>query len=178
MKSLIQFINESKEKPMYSEYEIHNYISYMLDIWYKNNQNYLSILYASDILNKRCLLKECEIALTLLESLADVVKLHFVSARDKNKRDKYEDHTSEDSFYRVFKIIEAIASVEFNDFNEPLEKEIREELKDLKERINILVKNCNDKYDKWVEEQNINKITNNYSKSSICVPCDCCGCTC
>ena len=176
MKSLIQFINESKEKPMYSEYEIHKYISYMLDIWYKNNQNYLSILYASDILNKRCLLKECEIALTLLESLADVVKLHFVSAKEHNNN--HISYSCENAFYKAFKVIEAIISVEFEDEKDELEKTLKTEIKQLKERVDALVKNCNEKYDKWVEELNKTKTDDICLSNSVCVPCDCCGYAC
>ena len=82
MKSLVQFINESKEKPMYEEWEIHSYVDYMLSEWFKNNQNYISILSATDSYSKRELVKNCEIAVTLLECLADAVKLHFVSAKD------------------------------------------------------------------------------------------------
>ena len=66
MKSLTQFINESKEKPMYEEWEIHSYVDYMLSEWFKNNQNYTSILSATDVYSKRELVKNCEIALTLL----------------------------------------------------------------------------------------------------------------
>ena len=38
MKSLVQFINESKEKPMYDEWEIHSYVDYMLRAWFENNK--------------------------------------------------------------------------------------------------------------------------------------------
>ena len=57
MKSLTQFINESKEKPMYEEWEIHSYVDYMLKEWFNNNQNYASILSATDIYNKKELVK-------------------------------------------------------------------------------------------------------------------------
>ena len=60
MKSLVQFINESKEKPMYEEWEIHSYVDYMLNEWFKNNQNYVSILSATDVYSKRELVKNCE----------------------------------------------------------------------------------------------------------------------
>ena len=66
MKSLVQFINESKEKPMYSEWDIHSYVDYMLEAWFRNNQNYVNILNATDTYVKIDLVKNCEIAVTLI----------------------------------------------------------------------------------------------------------------
>lgn len=175
MKSLVQFINESKEKPMYYEWEIHSYVDYMLNTWLENNKNYASILSATDVYSRKELVKSCEIAVTLLECLADVVKLHFVSAKDNNIN--YKSYTSENTFYKVFKIIEAIISVEFEDDKQnELEKILKTEIKQLKERVDALVKNCNDKYNKWVEEQ----MQNNCDKEccSVCVPCEGCRCAC
>ena len=176
MKSLVQFINESKEKPMYSEWDIHSYVDYMLEAWFRNNQNYVNILNATDTCVKIDLVKNCEIAVTLLECLADVVKLHFVSARD-NKID-YEIQTSENAFYKAFKVVEAIISVEIEDNNQnkEIEEILKEEVKQLKERVYALVNNCNDKYNKWLEE--LNNCDNCDLKNSICVPCECCRCSC
>ena len=176
MKSLVQFINESKEKPMYSEWDIHSYVDYMLEAWFRNNQNYVNILNATDTYVKIDLVKNCEIAVTLLECLADVVKLHFVSARD-NKID-YEIQTSENAFYKAFKVIEAIVSLDFKDNNQNKAEELKEEVKQLKERVDTLIKNCNEKYEKWVEELNKTKTGDSCLSNSICLPCDCCGCAC
>ena len=176
MKSLVQFINESKEKPMYSEWDIHSYVDYMLEAWFRNNQNYVNILNATDTYVKIDLVKNCEIAVTLLECLADVVKLHFVSARD-NKID-YEIQTSENAFYKAFKVIEAIVSLEFKDNNQNNVEELKEEVKQLKERVDTLIKNCNEKYEKWVEELNKSKTDDSCLSNSVCLPCDCCGCAC
>ena len=176
MKSLVQFINESKEKPMYSEWDIHSYVDYMLEAWFRNNQNYVNILNATDTYVKIDLVKNCEIAVTLLECLADVVKLHFVSARD-NKID-YEIQTSENAFYKAFKVIEAIVSLEFKDNNQNNVEELKEEVKQLKERVDTLIKNCNEKYEKWVEELNKTKTGDSCLSNSVCLPCDCCGCAC
>lgn len=176
MKSLVQFINESKEKPMYSEWDIHSYVDYMLEAWFRNNQNYVNILNATDTYVKIDLVKNCEIAVTLLECLADVVKLHFVSARD-NKID-YGIQTSENAFYKAFKAIEAIVSLEFKDNNQNMEEELKEEVKQLKERVDTLIKNCNEKYEKWVEELNKTKTGDKCLSNSVCIPCDCCGCAC
>lgn len=173
MKSLTQFINESKEKPMYEEWEIHSYVDYMLKEWFNNNQNYASILSATDIYNKKELVKSCEIAVTLLECLADVVKLHFVSVKDNSN--KHRSYSCENAFYKTFKVIEAIVSIEFEDDKQnELEKILKTEIEQLKERVDKLVKNCNDKYDKWLEEQKANHCDNDCC--SVCVPCDCCGC--
>lgn len=175
MKSLVQFITESKEKPMYEEWEIHSYVDYMLRAWFENNKNYASVLAATDVYNKKELVKSCEIAITLLECLADVVKLHFVSAKDNSI--KHISYTTENAFYKSFKAIEAIASIEFeDDKQDELEKILKVEIKQLKERVNTLVKNCNDKYNKWLEEQKQNNCDNDCC--SVCVPCDCCGCAC
>ena len=178
MKSLVQFINESKEKPMYEEWEIHSYVDYMLSEWFKNNQNYASILSATDVYSKRELVKNCEIAVTLLECLADAVKLHFVSAKDN--KNKHFSYTSENSFYKAFKVIEAIISVEIEDNkqNKEIEEILKEEVKQLKERVYALVNNCNDKYNKWLEEQNELNNCDNCLSNSICVPCECCRCSC
>ena len=176
MKSLVQFINESKEKPMYSEWDIHSYVDYMLEAWFRNNQNYVNILNAADTYVKIDLVKNCEIAVTLLECLADVVKLHFVSARD-NKID-YEIQTSENAFYKAFKVIGAIVSIEFKDNNQNKAEELKEEVKQLKERVDTLIKNCNEKYEKWVEELNKTKTGDSCLSNSVCLPCDCCGCAC
>lgn len=176
MKSLVQFINESKEKPMYSEWDIHSYVDYMLEAWFRNNQNYVNILNATDTYVKIDLVKNCEIAVTLLECLADVVKLHFVSARD-NKID-YEIQTSENAFYKAFKVIEAIVSLDFKDNNQNKAEELKEEVKQLKERVDALIKNCNEKYEKWVEELNKTKTGDSCLSNSVCLPCDCCGCAC
>lgn len=176
MKSLVQFINESKEKPMYSEWDIHSYVDYMLEAWFRNNQNYVNILNATDTYVKIDLVKNCEIAVTLLECLADVVKLHFVSARD-NKID-YEIQTSENAFYKAFKVIEAIVSLDFKDNNQNKAEELKEEVKQLKERVDTLIKNCNEKYEKWVEELNKTKTGDSCLSNSVCLPCDCCGCAC
>ena len=176
MKSLAQFINESKEKPMYSEWDIHSYVDYMLEAWFRNNQNYVNILNATDTYVKIDLVKNCEIAVTLLECLADVVKLHFVSARD-NKID-YEIQTSENAFYKAFKVIEAIVSLDFKDNNQNKVEELKEEVKQLKERVDTLIKNCNEKYEKWVEELNKSKTDDSCLSNSVCLPCDCCGCAC
>ena len=176
MKSLVQFINESKEKPMYSEWDIHSYVDYMLEAWFRNNQNYVNILNATDTYVKIDLVKNCEIAVTLLECLADVIKLHFVSARD-NKID-YEIQTSENAFYKAFKVIEAIVSLEFKDNNQNLAEELKEEVKQLKERVDTLIKNCNEKYEKWVEELNKTNAGDSCLSHAVCLPCDCCGCAC
>ena len=176
MKSLVQFINESKEKPMYSEWDIHSYVDYMLEAWFRNNQNYVNILNATDTYVKIDLVKNCEIAVTLLECLADVVKLHFVSARD-NKID-YEIQTSENAFYKAFKVIEAIVSLDFKDNNQNKAEELKEEVKQLKERVDTLIKNCNEKYEKWVEELNKTKTDDSCLSNSVCLPCDCCGWAC
>ena len=176
MKSLVQFISESKEKPMYSEWDIHSYVDYMLEAWFRNNQNYVNILNATDIYTKTELVKNCEIAVTLLECLADVVKLHFVSARD-NKID-YEIQTSENAFYKAFKVIEAIVSLDFKDNNQNKAEELKEEVKQLKERVDTLIKNCNEKYEKWVEELNKTNTGDSCLSNSVCLPCDCCGCAC
>ena len=176
MKSLVQFKNESKEKPIYSEWDIHSYVDYMLEAWFRNNQNYVNILNATDTCVKIDLVKNCEIAVTLLECLADVVKLHFVSARD-NKID-YEIQTSENAFYKAFKVIEAIVSLDFKDNNQNKAEELKEEVKQLKERVDILIKNCNEKYEKWVEELNKTKTDDSCLSNSVCLPCDCCGCAC
>lgn len=176
MKSLVQFINESKEKPMYSEWDIHSYVDYMLEAWFRNNQNYVNILNATDTYVKIDLVKNCEIAVTLLECLADVVKLHFVSARD-NKID-YEIQTSENAFYKAFKVIEAIVSLDFKDNNQNKVEELKEEVKQLKERVDTLIKNCNEKYEKWVEELNKTNTCDSCLSNSVCLPCDCCGCAC
>lgn len=172
MKSLVQFIAESKEKPMYEEWEIHSYVDYMFKAWFENNRNYASILDATDVYSKKELVKSCEIAVTLLECLADVVKLHFVSAKDNNIKNN--SYTSENVFYEAFKVIEAIVNVEFE--NDELEKIIKTEIEQLKERVDSLVKNCNEKYNRWLEKQKQNNCNNDCC--SICVPCDCCGCTC
>ena len=177
MKSLVQFINESKEKPMYSEWDIHSYVDYMLEAWFKNNQNYVDILNATDTYTKTELVKNCEIAVTLLECLSDVVKLHFVSARD-TKTNYYENHTSENAFYKAFKVVEAIISVKIEDKNKETEEILKEEVKQLKERVDTLIKNCNEKYEKWVEELNKTKTGDNCLSNSVCLPCDCCGCAC
>lgn len=175
MKSLVQFITESKEKPMYEEWEIHSYVDYMLRAWFENNKNYASILAATDVYNKKELVKNCEIAVTLLECLADAVKLHFVSAKDN--KNKHISYTPENAFYKSFKAIEAIASIEFEDDKQnELEKILKVEIEQLKKRVDTLVKNCNDKYNKWLEEQKQNNCDNDCC--SVCVPCDCCGCTC
>lgn len=175
MKSLVQFINESKENPMYTEWDIHSYVDYMLKAWFENNQNYVNILNATDNYVKIDLVKSCEIAVTLLESLADVVKLHFVSARDNKVN--YEVHTSENAFYKAFKVIEAIVSVEFKDDKQnKLEKILKTEIEQLKERVDSLVKNCNDKYNKWAEEQKQNNCDNECC--SVCVPYEGCRCAC
>lgn len=175
MKSLVQFITESKEKPMYEEWEIHSYVDYMLRAWFENNKNYASILAATDVYNKKELVKSCEIAVTLLECLADAVKLHFVSAKDN--KNKHISYTCENTFYKAFNVIEAIVSVEFEDDKQnELEKILKVEIEQLKERVNTLVKNCNDKYNKWLEEQKQNNCDNDCC--SVCVPCDCCGCAC
>ena len=173
MKSLVQFINESKEKPMYSEWDIHSYVDYMLEAWFRNNQNYVNILNATDTCVKIDLVKNCEIAVTLLECLADVVKLHFVSARD-NKID-YEIQTSENAFYKAFKVIEAIVSLDFKDNNQNKAEELKEEVK---QRVDTLIKNCNEKYEKWVEELNKTNTGDSCLSNSVCLPCDCCGCAC
>lgn len=175
MKSLVQFINESKENPMYTEWDIHSYVDYMLEAWFRNNQNYVNILNATDNYVKIDLVKSCEIVVTLLESLADVVKLHFVSARDNKVN--YEVHTSENAFYKAFKVIEAIVSVEFKDDKQnKLEKILKTEIEQLKERVDSLVKNCNDKYNKWAEEQKQNNCDNECC--SVCVPYEGCRCSC
>ena len=175
MKSLVQFINESKEKPMYDEWEIHSYVDYMLSAWFENNKNYAFILSATDTYSKKELVKNCEIVVTLLECLADVVKLHFVSAKDNSI--KYKLHTTENAFYKAFKVIEALVSMEFEeDKQNELEKILKNEIKQLKERVDTLVKNCNDKYNKWVEEREKNNCDNECC--SICVPCECCRCSC
>ena len=67
MKSLVQFIAESKEKPMYEEWEIRSYVDYMFKAWFENNRNYASILDATDVYSKKELVKSSEIAVTLLE---------------------------------------------------------------------------------------------------------------
>lgn len=175
MKSLVQFINESKEKPMYDEWEIHSYVDYMLRAWFENNKNYTSILAAADIYSRKELVKSCEIAVTLLECLADVVKLHFVSAKKNNSN--YISYSCENAFYKSFKVIEAIVSLEFEDDKQnELEETLKTEIKQLKERVDTLVKNCNEKYDKWLEEQKQNNCDNECC--SVCVPCDCCKCAC
>lgn len=175
MKSLVQFINESKENPMYTEWDIHSYVDYMLKAWFENNQNYVNILNATDNYVKLDLVKSCEIVVTLLESLADVVKLHFVSARDNKVN--YEFHTSENAFYKTFKVIEAIVSVEFEDDKQnKLEKILKTEIEQLKERVDALVKNCNDKYNKWAEEHKQNNCDNECC--SVCVPYEGCRCAC
>ena len=175
MKSLVQFINESKENPMYTEWDIHSYVDYMLKAWFENNQNYVNILNATDNYVKIDLVKSCEIVVTLLESLADVVKLHFVSARDNKVN--YEVHTSENAFYKAFKVIEAIVSIEFKDDKQnKLEKILKTEIEQLKERVDSLVKNCNDKYNKWTEEQKQNNCDNECC--SVCVPYEGCRCAC
>lgn len=175
MKSLVQFITESKEKPMYEEWEIHSYVDYMLRAWFENNKNYASILAATDVYNKKELVKSCEIAVTLLECLADAVKLHFASAKDN--KNKHISYTPENAFYKSFKAIEAIASIEFEDDKQnELEKILKVEIEQLKKRVDTLVKNCNDKYNKWLEEQKQNNCDNDCC--SVCVPCDCCGCAC
>lgn len=175
MKSLVQFINESKENPMYTEWDIHSYVDYMLEAWFRNNQNYVNILNATDNYVKIDLVKSCEIIVTLLESLADVVKLHFVSARDNKVN--YEVHTSENAFYKAFKVVEAIVSVEFEDDKQnKLEKILKTEIEQLKERVDALVKNCNDKYNKWVEEHKQNNCDNECC--SVCVPYEGCRCAC
>lgn len=177
MKSLVQFISESKEKPMYSEWDIHSYVDYMLEAWFRNNQNYVNILNATDTYTKTELVKNCEIAVTLLECLSDVVKLHFVSARDT--KTNHENHTCENAFYKAFKVVEAIISVEIenNNQNKETEEILKEEVKQLKERVYALVKNCNEKYDKWMKELTVKQKSNNSDKC-VCVPCDCCGCAC
>lgn len=177
MKSLVQFINESKEKPMYGEWEIHSYVDYMLSEWFKNNQNYTSILSATDVYSKRELVKNCEIAVTLLECLADAVKLHFVSAKDN--KNKHISYTCENAFYKAFKVVEAIVSIKFEDDNKnELEENLKIEIEQLKERVDTLVNNCNDKYNKWLEEQNKLNNCDNCLSNSICVPCECCRCSC
>ena len=174
MKSLVQFINESKEKPMYDEWEIHSYVDYMLRAWFENNRNYASVLAAADVYSRKELVKSCEIAITLLECLADVVKLHFVSAKKNNNN--HISYSCENAFYKAFKVIEAIISVEFEDEKDELEKTLKTEIKQLKERVDALVKNCNEKYDKWLEEQKQNNCDSECC--SVCVPCDCCKCAC
>lgn len=186
MKSLVQFINESKGKPMYEEWEIHSYVDYMLEAWFRNNKNYANILNATDICVKRNLVKNCEIAVTLLECLADAVKLHFVSARDK-KNKFVETQTRENAFYKVFKVVEAIANIDFEecfkyDDEDEIKKSIKEGIQNLKERIDILVKTCNEKYDRWVEElteENKKCIADSNSCCTpVCISCDCCNCDC
>ena len=176
MKSLVQFINESKENPMYTEWDIHSYVDYMLKAWFENNQNYVNILNATDNYVKLDLVKSCEIVVTLLESLADVVKLHFVSARDNKVN--YEVHTSENAFYKAFKVVEAIVSLEYKDDVQNETEELKKEVKQLKERIDVLIKNCNEKYDKWIEEQNKLNNRDSCAIKSVCVPCDYCRCAC
>ena len=174
MKSLVQFINESKEKPMYDEWEIHSYVDYMLRAWFENNKNYTSIIAVADVYSRKELVKSCEIVVTLLECLADVVKLHFVSAKENNNN--HISYSCENAFYKAFKVIEAIISVEFEDDKNELEKTLKTEIKQLKERVDALVKNCNEKYNKWLEEQKQNNCDSECC--SVCVPCDCCKCAC
>ena len=175
MKSLVQFINESKERPMYDEWEIHSYVDYMLRAWFENNKNYASVIAVADVYSRKELVKSCEIAVTLLECLADVVKLHFVSAKEHNNN--HVSYSCENAFYKAFKVIEAIISVEFEDEKDELEKTLKTEIKQLKERVDALVKNCNEKYDKWVKELTGEQKSNNSDKC-VCVPCDCCGYAC
>ena len=60
--------------------------------------------------------------------------------------------------------------------NKEIEEILKEEVKQLKERVYALVNNCNDKYNKWLEE--LNNCDNCDLKNSICVPCECCRCSC
>ena len=111
-----------------------SYVDYMLRAWFENNKNYASILAATDVYSKTELIKSCEIAITLLECLSDVVKLHFVSAKDNSI--KHISYTTENAFYKSFKVIEVIASIEFeDDKQDELEKILKVEIEQLKERV-------------------------------------------
>lgn len=177
MKNIVSYINESKEKPLYTDYDIHRYINIMIEHWMNDMRDYNVILSGVNVFSKIELCRRCEIILDILESVADIVHLHFVDAASEEDKRNYEYCTSENTFYRAFNIINAIVAVKSIDVDANKEGEAswKSEIAELSQRVEKLVKNCNAKFKKYYEE-NKNK---NQECAGIGCPTECCkNCLC
>ena len=172
MKNIVSYINESKEKPLYTDYDIHRYINIMIEHWINDMRDYNVILSGVNVFSKIELCRRCEIILDILESVADIVHLHFMDATSEEDKRNYEYCTPENMFYRAFNIINAIVAVKSVDVYADKEGEAswKSEIAELSQRIEKLVKDCNAKFKKYCEE---NK---NNNKNGIAVECptECC----
>ena len=144
----------------------------MIEHWINDMRDYNVILSGVNVFSKIELCRRCEIILDILESVADVVHLHFIDAASEEDKRNYEYCTPENMFYRAFSIINAIVSVKSVDVDANKESEslLKSEIAELSQRVEKLVKDCNAKFKKYCEE---NK---NNNKNGIAVECptECC----
>lgn len=181
MRNIVEYINESKDKPLYTDYDIHRYIGVMIDTWVQDMRNANIISAGNSTYAKIDLCRKAEIMLTLLECVSDVVQLHFMDAASIEDKKKFEFFTAENVFYRAFKIIETIANMKCDDDVQDEDKKLKGEIKELSDRMHKLVTDCNAKYKKYVEDnqKNNKECCNDGGIACGCpVPCDCCSSTC
>ena len=172
MKNIVSYINESKEKPLYTDYDIHRYINIMIEHWINDMRDYNVILSGVNVFSKIELCRRCEIILDILESVSDVVHLHFIDAASEEDQKNYEYCTPENMFYRAFSIINAIVGVKSVDVGANKEEEslLKSEIAELSQRVEKLVKDCNAKFKKSYQE---NK-EKNKNTAGIGCPTECC----
>lgn len=177
MKNLNKYINESKEQPLYSEYDIKDYFYMCLDRWLQNIGKY-NIRDISDY-SKVDMCKQCEIILCLIEKFSDDIHLHFYNYESEEERKKYNSYfTTEDSLIRVFKIITQLCKIQLSDIKgNSCKVDIDAEVKELNDRLNTLVQKCNNKYHKWYEEAYKGNGTAELCYGTpVCMDSDCCKC--
>ena len=173
MKSLVQFINESKEKPLYCEWEIKEYLDYCLQKWSDNMRYSNSILSGMDYYAKLSLVRQCEILFNILEKFSDDVTIHFYSKESEEDKKKYGgSYSPENVFSKAFSIVEKLVEIEDEYKDEAKKIDLQKEVAELKQRFEKFADDCNKKYHKKCDEMS------NGECIGVDIPCGCECCTC
>lgn len=173
MKNLNEFITESKDKPLYGEYDIKQYLDYCIQKWIQRINGYNYIFTDISQYTKVELCRQCEIVLNIIEKFASDINLHFYNAESKEDKKKYCAGGYENAVYTAFKVIEKVLEVDTPDDNNT-KVDIDAEIKELKTRFEKLVNDCNKKYKDYIDNLKPENVAD-----GCAIPCTCdCKCCC
>ena len=175
MKNLKEFlISESKQKPLYDDYDVRCYIERMLCQWVESMRGYDLIFAGTDLYAKKNLCRKTEVIISIIEALSSIVHFYFRSEDDE----KYNGCTLiEDDIVRAFRVIEAVINMKVDTHNKVDSEndiDINKEISDLHDRVAKLVDKCNKEYKSWKEQMN----KEDYDKCGCCASDSCCEVPC